>query len=94
MTTLALFDVIRLLSAEDVEALAARLGTPPTRFDLVYACVADDGNRRVLHDHLYSECTTPSHTARAPAAPPAPVIAHKPIMPMPKCQRVIKRLLE
>ena len=86
---LELFDVIRLLSAEDVEVLAARFDTAPTRFDIVFACLTDEACRLALCEYLYAECTTPEHTHRAPTVPPAPMIPHK---HMPLHPRVVKCL--
>lgn len=91
-THLELFDVIRLLSAEDVEVLAARFDTAPTRFDIVFACLTDEACRRALCEYLYAECTTPAHKPRdAPTVPPAPIIPHK-HMPLLKHPRVVKCL--
>ena len=67
-----LFNVIRLLSAEDVEVLAALFDTAPTRLDIVFACLAKDANRMALHEYLYAECTTPVNKAVVPAVPSAP----------------------
>lgn len=81
-----LLRVVRLLSAEDVEAMARRLGAAPTRLDVIRACKTAP---HVLRDMLFSEraCRTPPAAAipaqtEPPPAPSVPRLAPQAVRPV------------